>query len=150
MIYWDTSAILPLYVQENSSDFWEAQLVESEGAGKSSALAITEFNYALHHKVLRGLLKAKAANELVAKFRRDCDAGMWELCPLGSDVIQSSLEIAKLSYSSTKNAAPIPLRTLDGLHLGAAHILKCETVATGDSRLAEAASRLDIDVRFSR
>jgi predicted nucleic acid-binding protein len=148
MIYWDTSAILPLYVQEPSSAFWEAQLVKSEGAAKSSALAITEFSYALHHKVLRGVLKLDAANQLVAKFHQDCDANMWTLCPIGSDVIQSSLEIAKSSYSPSKSAAPIPLRSLDGLHLGAAQILKCGTVATGDRRLADAASRLDIDVLF--
>jgi predicted nucleic acid-binding protein len=143
MIYWDTSAILPLYIEEPTTPFWESQILALEGDPRSSALVITEFSFTLRHKVLRGHIKAISADRVVAKFAQDCAAGRWRLCPLGSDVIEASLEVAKISYRS-KN--PVALRSLDGLHLGAAQVLKCDTIATGDERLASAAKRVGVRV----
>lgn len=147
MIYWDTSAIVPLYAEEAASAFWESLLLESLESGlgaRTSTLAVTEFNYALRLKVFHEQLDAEDARALIAKFTEDCDLGRWALCPLGTDVIGASLEVAASSYGE---AAPIPLRSLDGLHLGAARVLKCQTVATGDERLAAVAARIGMAVR---
>lgn len=56
MIYWDTSAIVPLYVQESTSRKWEEVLAQSETSAKSSTLAVTEFHYALRQKVFRNTI----------------------------------------------------------------------------------------------
>lgn len=143
MIYWDTSAIVPLYVEEACSAFWESKLRQSGECGHSSTLAVTEFSYALKHKVFREKLSARAANALIEKFTQDCEAGQWLLCPLGSDVIEASLKVVGISYASK---VPVPLRSLDGLHLGAALTLKCDMIATDDRRLADAAKQLDLEV----
>lgn len=145
MIYWDTSAILPLYVNEPSSAYWESQLSVSGATARSSALAITELHYALKHKVFRRNLTTKDAEALAAKFTGDCDAGHWELYPLGGDVIAASLRAAD---KCSEGVDPVLLRSLDGLHLGTALVLKCETLATGDRRLAKAAERLNFEVLF--
>lgn len=145
MIYWDTSAIVPLYVDEPTSTYWESLLSRSAAPAKTSTLAITEFNYALKHKILRRNLTAECAEALVAKFTEDCDAGHWELYPLGTDIITASLHAAERCYAS---ASPVPLRSLDGLHLGTALTLNCDTLATGDQRLASSAKKLNLKVLF--
>ncbi len=145
MTYWDTSAILPLYLEEPTSSFWEATLIEGDAEASSSTLAITEFSFALRHKVLRQALPLKSAEALIAKFTKDHEAGRWRLCPLGADVIASSLRIGE---AAGRGDPPVALRSLDGIHLGAARVLKCDTVATGDRRLADAAERVGIRVVF--
>jgi len=60
-------------------------------------LVITEFSFALRHKVLRGHIKAMSADRVVTKFAQDCAAGRWRLCPLGSDVIEASLALSSES-----------------------------------------------------
>lgn len=145
MIYWDTSAIVPLYVNEPTSSYWESQLSRSGAPAKTSALAITEFNYALKHKTLRRNLSAEYGEALIAKFAEDCEVGHWELYPLGADIITASLHVADKCYAS---ANPVPLRSLDGLHLGTALTLSCDTLATGDRRLANAAEKLNLKVLF--
>ena len=145
MIYWDTSAILPLYVEEASSAYWESILTAMEGVPRGSQLAATEFGYALHHKLLQGALGPEAVVALAAKFATDCESGNWALCPLGSDVIAASLEILDHFQDLTN---PLFLRSLDGLHLGAARVQGCDTVATGDLRMQRAAEGLGIRVLF--
>lgn len=80
---------------------------------------------------------------LIAKFAEDCADGHWSLLPMGLDVVDASLEVSKISYRSTP---PIALRSLDGIHLGAARVFKCNTIATGDARLAIAAASLNFRV----
>lgn len=145
MTYWDTSTILPLYLEEPTSRFWEDLLIGTHETPNSSALAITEFSYALRHKTVRGEVSREAAVALLSKFTRDHEAGCWRLCPLGSDVIASSLRVGEIAAAGSP---PVALRSLDGIHLGAAHALKCDTLATGDRRLADAARRVGLRVVF--
>ena len=145
MIYWDTSAIVPLYTEEATSTFWENQLLDATDTPASSALAITEFSYALHHKVLRKNLDSSAVDGITSLFTQDHEAGRWRLVPLGSDVIAASLQVAK---EVAQKSPPVVLRSLDGLHLGAALTLKRDTIATGDQRLATAAKHIGLKTIF--
>ena len=145
MIYWDTSAIVPLYIEEPSTSFWETVLEEAEPTPRSSQLALTEFGYALHHKIVRGILEERAAQAVMAKFSADCEAGRWALYPLGGDIIKASLEVAVRCRSIP---CPVLLRSLDGLHLGTARVLSCNRVATGDRRLADAAKATGMRILF--
>jgi len=145
MTYWDTSAIVPLYTEEGTSSFWETRLLEETDPPAGSALAITEFSYALHHKVLRKNLTRSAAETLISRFTDDHETGRWKLLPLGSDVIAASLQVGS---EIAKKSPPVALRSLDGLHLGSALALKCNVVATGDLRLATAAERIGLKIVF--
>lgn len=147
MIYWDTSAIVPLYVNEPTSSYWESLLVRSGTPAKSSSLSITEFHCALRHKKFRRNLTGECVEGLIKKFTEDCDVGRWELYPLGADIIQASLHAAGKSHSMPD---PVPLRSLDSLHLGTALTLRCDTFATGDQKLAAAAKKLSFDVLFKQ
>lgn len=145
MIYWDTSAILPLYVEEASSAYWESILTGMDTGPRGSRLAATEFGYALNRKLLQGGLGPEAVVALSAKFATDCESGNWLLCPIGSDVIEASLAILD-HFRSAEN--PLFWRSLDGLHLGAARVQGCNTVATGDRRMRHAAEGVGMRVLF--
>ena len=127
MIYWDTSAILPFYVEEKSTAYWESQVTSVPGSPRSCCLALTEFSFAVRHKALRGEIQAKSAEKVISKFLEDYTSGHWKLFPLGLDVIDASLEVARVAYGRER---PVALRSPDGLHLGAARILNCDTIAT--------------------
>jgi len=147
MIYWDTSAIVPLYVDEPSSSDWESLLIRSGTPAKSSTLSVTEFHCALRHKKYQRNLSEASVEALIQKFSADCEHGRWELYPLGADIIQASLHVAEKSHAAPD---PVPLRSLDSLHLATAMILRCATIATGDQRLAAAAEKLGFDVTLKQ
>lgn len=143
MIYWDTSAIVPLYVDEASSSDWQSLLIQSSTPAKSSTLSVTEFHCALRRKKFRRNLSGDCVEALIKKFTEDCEHGRWELYPIGADIIQASLHAAEKSHAAPD---PVPLRSLDSLHLATALTLRCDTFATGDQRLAAAAEKLGFEV----
>lgn len=112
----------------------------SSGPRVSSMLAEAEFAFAVQHKELRGELRIGGAAELVNLFRKDVGAGHIQLYPLSRKVIAQSVEFA------ITQRRPGSLRTLDGLHMAAAILLRCRAVATADQRMQEAAAALGMDV----
>lgn len=135
MIYWDTSCVVKLYVAEPDSDAWEKQAFDVHGPLSSSALLEPELAFTLVRKEQEGSLHAGAATLLLRQFRDDVRCGRFRLLPLGQDVMH---EAATLAEQGLKRKPVLHLRTLDGLHLAAAKLLKCRTVATTDGRMRQA------------
>lgn len=130
MIYWDTSVILKLYVDEPDSGEWQELALGQRGPLRSSALMQAEMAHALKQKELRGEVAKGAADELYKLLCEDLQAGRFLLFPVGRDVLEASARRALEGGH---------LRTLDGLHLATAEIAKCTRIATTDKRLAAAA-----------
>jgi predicted nucleic acid-binding protein len=130
MIYWDTSVILKLYVDEPDSMDWQRMAVSSEPPLRSSSLALSELAHALKQLERAKRIRKNAASALHNQFRTDVEAGRFVLLPLGQDVIDLSVDFALKAGG---------LRTLDGLHLASARLLRCSRMATGDNRLAQVA-----------
>ena len=137
MIYWDTSVILKLYVDEDDSLNWQRLAVQEKTRLRTSALAFVEMAHALKQKERRGEISSGAAQHLFPLFKEDVDEGRFLLFPLGRDVLARCTETA-LEGS--------PLRTLDGLHLSTANLARCTRIATADERLAEAATSQGLEV----
>ena len=77
MAYWDTSALLKLYVDEpDSSEFWGLLLGSKHGV-RTSTIARTEMYCALRKKETLKELKAGGAAALFDKFREDVANGAW-------------------------------------------------------------------------
>lgn len=132
MIYWDTSVILKLYVEEPDSMDWQRIAVSSEPPLRTSSLALSEMAHALKQLEQAKRIRKNAASALHAQFRKDVDSGRFVLLPLGHDVMDLSVDFALKTGG---------IRTLDGLHLASARLLRCTRMATGDSRLAQAAKK---------
>ena len=137
MIYWDTSCVLKLYAPENDSGQWASYALDADDEFASSTLLETEMVCALWQKELRGEIVAGAASKLCALFRSDISSGRFTLYPVGSDVRELAEELAAACYAA---ADPVPLRTLDVLHLATARLIKSRVLATTDRRMRAAAA----------
>lgn len=140
MIYWDTSVILKLYVEEKDSARWQHVAMKQSGPLHSSHLMQAEFALALRAKEQRKEVRQGSAARLVAALNRDVDEGHLQLHPVSGDVISTSTSLAARLPNN------VNLRTLDALHLATAMVLGCKHLATADHRLADAAKRANLDV----
>ncbi len=146
MIYWDTSCVLKLYTAEEDSLLWQRKALGSDEKFVSSSILETELAYALAQKELRGEIKKGGAKALLHIFNSDILADRFSLFPVGTDVLRTAITIAAQCYRAEK---PIAIRTLDGLHLATAKLLKCRSIATADLRMQAAAKLLNIPPLFA-
>jgi uncharacterized protein len=141
VIYWDTSCVIKLYALESDSEQWELTACEGREQLVSSALMRTEGAFALEQKERRGEILPGGASALMELLDRDISAGRFNLFPVGEDVLRHAASLAGECY----HAAPsIPLRTLDGIHLATAQLLKCTSIATADGRMRTGAEHLGL------
>ena len=143
MIYWDTSCAIKLYTEESDSALWQSIAVNSLTDRVSSALLEVELAFALTQKELRGEVAPGGANALLRIFRHDIKVGRFLLFPLGSDVIRRATVLAGEAAACRPACS---LRTLDGLHLATAAILRCKGIATTDVRMKAGAHLLGFPV----
>ena len=143
MIYWDTACVVKLYTPESDSvAYLELAGASAEPMASSEILGV-ELVYALQQKELRGDLKPGSAERIRQKFTADVTAGRWLLVPVGSDVLARASQVAHRCYH---HRPPVPLRTVDGLHLATALVLTVRELVTTDQRLRRAAALFDLSV----
>lgn len=134
MIYWDTSCVLKLYAPEADSCAY-LRLAESFGPLATSDLTKSELFYALLRKQAAGAISAGSAKIVFKKFLSDETKGRFIFFPVGEDVQMQARTVALRCYRA---AVPVPIRTLDGLHLATALVATVEEIATADERMLQA------------
>jgi predicted nucleic acid-binding protein len=128
-VYLDASALVKLFVPEPESDELNRNLVDVSDVIVSD-LALTEMASALGRRVREARLTPAEAQRLyreASKLLRSCRQA--ELTP----PIHRRAERLLLSL-------PIPLRSLDALHVATALVADAATVVTFDPRLRDAAA----------
>jgi predicted nucleic acid-binding protein len=136
--YWDTSALLKVYVAEPDSSAF-LQLLASTGAPiLTSAVAGVELQCALYRKQMAGDLKEGGAHHAFQKFKADVTRGRIVSVPLGDDISAASGGIIRSAFSGRR---PVMVRSLDVIHLASAAVGGAETLVATDLRLREAAKR---------
>ena len=141
MIYWDTSCVIKLYAEESDSTVWQRRACEGTAQRVSSAVMCTEMAYALRQKEHRGDIVRGGASALLDMLDRDVAAGRFTVFPTGEDVLAEAAAIACVCFR-----AAAPLRTLDGIHLATARLLRCTGIATTDARMCAGAAILGLNV----
>lgn len=138
MSYWDTSALGKLYVLEpDSADF--EQKAASEPVIVTTRLALYEMRRVAFRKESSGLIPADTAETILTQVDGDIAAGEIRIIELDSRV---ETEFNALMATCYRHTPPLPLRTLDALHLASARVSgEMEIVAT-DQRLRDAAKLL--------
>ncbi len=143
MLYWDTSALLKLYVAEpDSSDFLDL-ITHSKEPICSSAVAAVEVLCALSRKEQAGDLGRGAAGALYRKFTTDCDAGRTILVPYGRDVLAEAEELAALAFSQLR---PVKIRSLDLIHVASAVAVSADAIVATDRNVRRCAALARIKV----
>ena len=143
MIPWDTSCVLKLYAPEADSREY-MQLAGRFGPLCTSDLTKTELFYGLLRKQTAGDIRPRSAEVAFGKFVEDEAKGRFIFFPLGEDVRLEASKVAQRCYGA---AAPVAVRTLDGLHLATALVASLQEVATADERMLQALPLLGLRER---
>lgn len=136
MAYWDTSALVKLYVAEADSPYF-LELIASTGESViSSAIATAEVLCVFYRKEHARALKPGAAKRLYRKVLADINAGRILTIPFGRDVEVEAEKLVRLVFAQTQ---PLLLRSLDLIHLSTALSAGATRFVATDARLRDAA-----------
>ena len=142
-MYWDTSAILKLYVAEPDSSTFLGLIARADGQVLSSAIASVEMLIVLHRKERGGDLKSGSARIILEKFLDDKRQGRVIEIPFGPGVVEEARNLAKLVF---RQPHPIPLGSLDAIHISSAITAKARAIVAADIRLRQIASLAGLQV----
>src|SRR5438477_12715382 len=101
MPFWDTSALVKLYVRERDSDRFVELARKSETRATISQLSIHEMRSALHRKAFARTIPPDAAELAYRKFHNDFDNAVLKLIPYGRDVTLEFDRVVRLCYRAT-------------------------------------------------
>ena len=135
MAYWDSSALLKVYISEPDSAYFD-RVSTTEGPVVCSAIATTEVLCALHRKDRAGELQAGSAGTVFQKFLSDAESGRIQMIPYGSEVVVEATRLVKLVFAQPR---PVMLRALDAIHVSSALLARAKVVVATDRRLRAAA-----------
>ena len=137
MAYWDTSALVKLYVAEADSPYFLQLIAKSDEPVVSYAIAAAEVLCVLYRKEHARALKRGAARRLYRKFQTDVNAGRILTIPFGRDVEVEAEKLVRLVFAQPK---PLLIRSLDLIHVSTALSSKATRLVATDARLREAAT----------
>jgi predicted nucleic acid-binding protein len=135
--YWDTSALLKLYVPEDDSGYFLNSVVTSDQPLVSSAIAAVEMLCAVYRKECIGDLKRGGALATYQRFLGDSREGRIVLVPYGEQVFTAAEEIVRLAF---RRARPIMVRSLDAIHVASALTARARVMVATDTRLRQVAA----------
>jgi uncharacterized protein len=138
-MYWDTSALLKLYLPEPDSAFFVELISRANKPIRTSAVARVEMKCALLRR--HGELESHAGAEAFGQFAKDCAAGRILFVPCGESVLSEAEKIAALVHGRER---PVMLRSLDAIHLASAVAIRAAMVVATDLRLRDSAKLLKL------
>lgn len=136
--YLDTSALIKLYVAEPFSDDVEQFLAGMDPPAVSS-LTVLEWHCAMMRRQRAGHFPKRYLNTARQEFAKHRAEGYFRLCALNDTLFTQATSLLD-------EVNPIPLRSLDAMHLATARSLGKPVFATADKALADAASKLGLPV----
>lgn len=138
MVYVDTSALLKRYITEADSDEFDAFFMARTPLA-ISRLTLVEMRCALARRRRNGEITAMLEAQAMDEVRIDIQDGALDVHPINDDQVVHALHLID-------HLSPLPLRTLDALHLSAAQRFLANEFATADRNQAAAANALGFNV----
>jgi len=143
MPFWDTSALVKLYVRERDSDRFVELARKSETRAAISQLSIHEMRCVLHRKEFARAIPPDAAELAYRKFHNDFENAVLKLIPYGRDVTLEFDRVVRICY----RARPVvPIRALDGLLLASALTARMTDLVSTDLRMRDAGVLLGLRI----
>lgn len=139
-IYLDTSVLIKLYVAETRSTEVESLVAEADGI-VINRLGMLEWHCAMARRLRTGQITQDYMNLARTEFTRHLAEGYFRIVPYDDPLLSDALRV----LDSTN---PIPLRTLDTIHLTAARNAGLARIATADDVMRRAAQQLQLDVAY--
>ena len=142
MSYWDTSALGKLYFPEPDSASF-VQKAATDPIIVASRFALYEKRRVAFRKEIEKLIPAGTAESVLTQVDQDITAGQIRLVEMN---LQTKVEFNRIITSCYRHTVPLPIRTLDALHLASACADgQTELVAT-DKRMRDAAKLLGLSI----
>jgi predicted nucleic acid-binding protein len=142
MSYWDTSALSKLYFPEPDSAAF-AQKAANNLTIVTIRLALYEMRRVAFRKESDGLILAGTAESVLTQMNQDIGAGQIRVVETDARV---EAEFNLIMASCYRHAPPLPVRTLDALHLAASRTSGQTEVVATDKRMRDAAKLLGFSV----
>lgn len=145
--YIDSSALVPLYIPERFSGAARAE-VRAAGQVPFTAFHQLEVRNAFEHLVGRDLLTREECGAVLAQLQDDLDTQ--RLLSISLDLDQVLIDAAELSRLY---AARFLARSLDLVHVAAAHVAACTRFVSADDRqlaVAKATRLAVVDIKRLR
>jgi predicted nucleic acid-binding protein len=139
MAYWDTSALVKLYVSEADSPRYRQILRESAEALHTSILTLTELYKAFWSKSLARGLSSEAADALIQEISEAVDKERIRLVSCDQQLLVHVQPVIAHCYSRRK---PLRLRSADGIHLASARSIAATELVCADKQMRAAAEFL--------
>jgi uncharacterized protein len=142
MSYWDTSALGKLYLPEPDSAAF-AQKAASDPTIVTTRLAVYEMRRVAFRKESESVIPPGAAETVLGQVTQDVASGQLRVVEPDTRV---ETEFNTIMATCYRHTPPLPIRTLDALHLASARAdNQTELVAT-DKRMRDAAKLLGLSV----
>jgi predicted nucleic acid-binding protein len=140
MRYWDTSALLKLYVTEPDSGRFRAH-AGATGPLLTSNFAEWELFVVLQRKEAGGDITTGTAQAFYSQFEMDVAAGRVTVLTADAKQLPGFQSLVRKLY---QQRPPLLIRTFDALHLAAAQAGQATEFVTTDQRQAQAAVALGL------
>jgi predicted nucleic acid-binding protein len=138
--YLDTSVLIKLYVAETFSTEVERFVGEADGI-VISRLSTLEWHCAMARRARTGQITQDYLNLARTEFTRHLAEGYFRIVPYDDPLLSDALRVLDI-------ANPVPLRTLDAIHLTAVRNAGVTRIATADDVMRRAAHQLQLDVAY--
>jgi predicted nucleic acid-binding protein len=142
MVFWDTSALLKLYVAEPDSNAF-ASLAGSDQPLAISAWTPHELLCGLHRKELVQALKPGGAEAIYKRVLQQITVGALHVITYSAAVTEQAIGVIRSCYNAPK---PVAIRSLDALHLGSALAAGATDLVSADKRMRAGAKIFDLRV----
>jgi predicted nucleic acid-binding protein len=139
MAYWDTSALVKLYVDEPDSLRYRQILRQSFEPLHTSMLTLAELYKVLWAKSVDGGLSSEGPDTLIQKIFEVVEKGHIHLVTYDRKLLVHFQPIIANCYSRSK---PLRLRSADGVHLASARSIAAAELVCADKRMRAAAESL--------
>jgi len=141
--YWDSSALVKLYVREADSSIFEQYAATVLTVPITSHLAVFEIQTTLWRKESEGTIIGGSAKRTHEKLLQDIADGNIRIADLSPE---AEHEFGSVLERCFQQKPPVAIRTLDAIHLGSAISSKETEVVATDKRLRDAANFLGLKV----
>ena len=142
MLFWDTSSVIKLYVDESDAKPFR-MLAQRPESLFISAFTVHELHCALYRKEFVKALKPGMAEVLYQAFRDEMESEYFKLIAYDSRVEQHTLKVIRRCYAARN---PILVRVLDALQMASALAAGASDMVSTDTRMRQGAALLGMRV----
>lgn len=143
LMYWDTSALLKIYVPEIDSEYFIDLIARNEQPICTSVIGEVEIRCALIRKERCGDIPRTAATRAMNRFFKDCTDARIIRVSCGDEMTRRAIEVVELGRASRR---PVLIRSLDAIHVASALSVRAAGIVATDIRMREVAAMAGLTV----